>query len=212
MQGDVVGLGEQLGQAEQVHLQLLGPLRRDERVVGQQLHAHGLGHPGHVGADLAQPHHAQLLFIELIAHIGLAVPATGHGAGMGVGHMARQRQHQGQGVLGGGDRVALWGVHHQHPALGGGGHIDVVDPYTGPADDAQLLGGLDHRGGNGGARANHQGVVVADDRLKLLGRQARVDIHLGHLGQDVDPRLIDGIGDQYLCHARRGVQRAGGAV
>ena len=53
-------------------------------------------------------------------------------------------------------------------------------------------------------------------------RQARAHIHLGHLGEDVDPRLIDGIGNQNLCHhpacereARGGEKRdavAGGAV
>ena len=204
MQGDVVGLGEQFGQGQQLHLHLLGPLIRHKRVVGQQLHAHRLGHAGHVGADLAQAHHAELLLVELVADVGLAVPAAGHGAGVGVGHVAREREHQGQGVFGGGDRVALGRVHHQHAAPGGGRHVHVVDTHAGAADDPQLVGRFDDVGGHRGARADHQGVVLADDRLELLGRETWPQVHTGHLGEDVDPRLVDGIGNENLGHARRG--------
>ena len=212
VQADVVGLGEEGRQGHEAHLQLLGPLRRDERVVGHHIHAHGLGNPGHMGADLAQAHHAQLFLVELVAHIGLAVPAAGHGAGVGVGHVARQRQHQGQGVLGRGDRVALGRIHHDHAPLGGGRHIHVVDTNAGAANDAQLGGGLDDVGGHLGAGADHQGVVLADDRLELCRRQAGAHIHLGHLGEDVDPRLIDGIGNQNLCHDPAGGELPGASV
>ena len=41
-----------------------------------------------MGADLAKADNPQGLFIELIADVGLAIPAPGHRAGMGVGHMA----------------------------------------------------------------------------------------------------------------------------
>ena len=106
-------------------------------------------------------------------------------------------------MLGGGDGVALRRVHHQHPALGGRRHINVVDADAGAANNPQLVGRFDDFGSHRGARANHQGVVVADDRLELLGGQASAHIHLSHLGQDVDPRLVDGIRNENLCHARR---------
>ena len=164
-----------------------------------------------MGADLAEAHHAEHLLVELVAHVGLAVPAAGHRAGVGVGHMAREGQHQGQGLLGGGDGVALGGIHHQHAAAGGGLHIHVVHAHAGAADDAQLGGGLDHLSGDLGAGADHQALVVADDRLELLGWQTGAHIHLGHLGEDVDPRLIDGIGNQNLRHDRHVMGGPGGA-
>ena len=95
MQADEVSFGKQGGQGQQSDLHLLGPLGRYVGVVGHHVHAHRLGHPGHVGADLAETHHAQLFLVELVAYIFLAIPAAGHGAGMGMGHVARQGQHQG---------------------------------------------------------------------------------------------------------------------
>ena len=212
VQADVVGLGEEGRQGQQAHLQLLGPFGRNERVVGHHLHAHGLGDPGDVGADLAQADHAQLFLVELITHIGFAIPAAGHGAGVGMGHVPRQRQHQGQGVLGRRDRVALGRIDHDHATLGGSRHINVVDSNAGAANDAQLGGGLNDVCGHLGARTDHQGVVVADDRLQLFRWQAGAHIHLGHLGEDVDPRLIDGIGNQNLCHDPAGGELPGASV
>jgi len=126
-----------------------------------------------------------------------------------MGHVARERKHQCQGVLSRGDGVALGGVHHQHTALGGGGHIDVVDAHAGAANDPQLVGRFDDVGGHRGARTDHQAVVLTNDGLELLRRQAGAHIDCGHLGEDVDPRLVNGIGDQNLRHARRGGGRAG---
>ena len=107
MQADVVGLLEQGFQWAQTHAQLLRPLTGDEGVVGEHLHAHGLGHTGDMGADLAEAHHAEGLFVELIAHIGLAVPATGGGAAVGRRDVPREGQHHRQGVLSRRDGVAL---------------------------------------------------------------------------------------------------------
>ena len=151
VQADVVGFGKQGRQRHQPHLHVLGPLRRHKRVVGHHIHAHGLGHPGHVGADLAEPHHPKFLLVELVAHIFLAVPAAGHGARVGMGHMARQREHQGQGMLCRGNGVALRGIHHNHAPLGRRGHIDVVDPHAGTANDAEFVGRFDDLGGHLGA-------------------------------------------------------------
>ena len=203
VQADVIGLGKQGRQGQQPHLHLLGPFGRHIGVVGHHIHAHGLAHPGHVGADLAQTNHAKLLLVELVTDVFLAVPAAGHGAGVGVGHMARKCQHQGQGLLSGGDGVALRRVHHQHTPLGGGRHVHVVHPDTGAANDPQFVGRFNDFGGHRGAGADHQGFVVADDRPELLRWKACAHIHLGHLGKDVNPRLVDRIRNENLCHAQR---------
>ena len=99
------------------------------------------------------------------------------------------------------------------PHLSGGGQVDVVDAHTGPADDPQLIGGGNDLGGHLGARSDHQGVVVANDRGQFGRGQAGADIHLGHLGEDVNPSLVNWIRDKNLGHARRcGEEGAGGAV
>src|SRR4029078_5503879 len=72
-------------------------------------------------------------------------------------------EHHGDGVLGGGDRVAEGGVHHHDPLGGGGGDFAVVDTDPGPADDAQTAGLGDQVGGQLGGRADGEAVVVADD-------------------------------------------------
>ena len=104
-----------------------------------------------MGADLAEPHHPKLLLIELVAHIFLAVPAAGHGARVGMGHMARQRKHQGQGMLCRSNGVSLRGIDHDHAPLGRCGYIDVVDPHASPANDAKFVGRFDDLGGHLGA-------------------------------------------------------------
>ena len=54
------------------------------------------------------------------------------------GNLAGQRQHQRDGVLGGGDRIAERRVHHDDAARGGGGNVDIVDADAGAADHLQV--------------------------------------------------------------------------
>ena len=59
------------------------------------------------------------------------------------GNCAGEREHQGDGMLGGGDRIAERRVHHHHAARGGGGDVDIVDPDPGAADDLQIGRGVE---------------------------------------------------------------------
>ncbi len=59
--------------------------------------------------------------------------------------VARQRQHQADRVLRGGDGVALGGVDDDDAALGRRLDVDVVDADAGAADDQQLGRGLEDR-------------------------------------------------------------------
>ena len=107
MQADVIGFFKQRVQWAKTDPQLLRPLTGDEGVVGEHLHTHGLGHTGHMGADLAKTHHTEGLFVELIAHISLAVPTTRGRAAVGCRDVPREGQHHRQGVLSGRNRVAF---------------------------------------------------------------------------------------------------------
>ncbi len=59
------------------------------------------------------------------------------------------------------------------PAAVAAGNIDIVDADAGAADDLQLLGGLDHLGGDLGGRADGDAVILIDDREQFF---------LGHAG------------------------------
>ena len=202
MQSHVIRYAEELIQIGEPHLHLLGAVGGDEGVVGDHLHAHGPGDAGHMGTDLAQTHHTERLFVELVADVFLAVPLAGPHARMGLGHMPGQREHHRQGMLRGRDGVALRRIHHQDSPLGGRGHIDVVDTDAGTADDLEPGRRGDHVGRHLCARTDHQSVVVADAGLQVLGRHAGALIHLRHLTENVDPGLVNGIGNQNFRHER----------
>ena len=153
-----------------------------------------------MGSDLAETHNPQHLFIKLVADIFFAVPSALTHGGVSLGHMAGEREQQGQGMLSSSNGVALRRIHHQHATLRGSGHINVVHPHTGAPHDPELVCGGNDIGGHLGARANHQCVVLADDRFQLFRAEACALIDLSHLTQDVDAGLINGIGNQNFCH------------
>ena len=202
VQGDVVGGAEQLIQLQQLHLHPLSPVSGNEGVVGDHLHAHGLGNPGDVGSDLAETDHPQSLLVELVADVFLAVPLAGPHAAMGLRNVPREGQHHRQSVLRCSDGVALRRVHHQHTPLGGGRHINVVDADAGAADDLEATRRRDHRCSHLGDGTDHQSVVLTDDPDQLLLREAGALIHLRHLAKDVDPGLVDRIGDKNFRHRK----------
>ena len=80
----------------------------------------------------------------------------GIGAGDGAGH----RNHKAQRKLGDGDGVGARRIHDDDAAMGGGRDVDVVDAYTGAADDAELRRGLQQLGIDLNGGADDQGIGV----------------------------------------------------
>ena len=54
------------------------------------------------------------------------------------GQLAGEREHQGDGMLGGGDRIAERRVHDDDAARGGGRDVDIVDADAGAADHLEV--------------------------------------------------------------------------
>src|SRR6202012_3098086 len=96
---------------------------------------------------------------QLDAHEAVLFPLAGLGGGVGRRQVAGDGEHHGDGVLGGGDRIAERGVHDDHPLGGGGGDVDIVDPDAGPGDHLQPGGGGDDVLVDLGARADGEGVI-----------------------------------------------------
>ena len=120
---------------------------------------------------------------------------------VGGGNLAREREHQRDGVLGGGDRIAERRVHHDDAARGGGGNVDIVDADAGAADHLQFGRAFEQFGGDLGGRADRQAVVVADDLGQLVLVEAGLDVDLdAALLEDGDGGGRELVGDE---NARR---------
>ena len=193
--------GHQLVQAHQLHAHVLGPVGRDERVVGHQPHAEGQGPLGHQGPDPAQTDHAEGLAVQLDALPFGALPLPRHQGGVGLGDVPGLGQQQGHGLLGGREDVRLGGVDHHDPALGGRRHVHVVQADAGPAHHDQVGPGRQHLGGHRGGRADDQGLGPDDGRHQLLGGQPELHVDLvAGLGHQVEAGLRQLLGDEHPTH------------
>ena len=116
VQGDEVGAGEKIIELDLLDAQFFGALVRQERVEGDDVHLQANAARGDDGTDIAAADHAQRLAGDLDAHEAVLFPFAGMGRGIGLRNLARQREDHGDGMLGGGDRVAERRVHDDDTA------------------------------------------------------------------------------------------------
>ena len=185
--GDEIGIAVNVVEVrDEREAERFGALLGEEGVVGQDVHAEGQGAAGDLAADAAHAEDAEGLAHQLDALELLAIPFAGRHRGVGLGHLARQAQNQGEGKLGGRDGVAAGRIHDHHAALSGGLDIHVVHSHAGAADDPQLGRGLDDAARHLGLGAHHHGHDVLDHREQLrLGKPLgqHHDLELGPLLQ-----------------------------
>ena len=143
---------------------MFGPFGRNEGIVGQQAHSHGFGGFGNVGTDFPQSDNPQGFFVNFGTNILFAIPLPLFDGMVGVGDVARQGQHHGDGVFGRGDRIALRRVDDDDSLAGGGGDIHVIDPNSSATDNFELRPGGNDFFGDLGSRSNHQGIVFGNHR------------------------------------------------
>ena len=200
--GDVVGKCEHFVERRHRHAESLGAGFGEVRVVGEDLHAEGIGALGDFSADAAEAEDAEVLAEEFGAGEGLAVPLAFAHRLDGFGYRAGQGEEVGEGQLGGRDGVTRRGVHHDHAALSGGIHVDVVDADAGAADADQTGGGGEDFTGDLGLGADQDGVHVGDEGEDLLrGRAIGFDDLVTRLGfEEGDPGGGNFVGDEYLRH------------
>ena len=129
---------QQVVQLYQIHMQLLGTLIRQHRVVRNDIHAEGQSNSGDVRADASQADQAEHLASKLSSTKTLPVPLPFAHAGGRPWHSSHQGQQQGECMFRRAHRVGPRGVDHRNAAPGGCLHIDIVDTDTGTPDHAQV--------------------------------------------------------------------------
>ena len=201
MQRDEVGAAQEPIEIDLADADLDRPLLGEERVVGQHLHLEADGAVGDDRADVAAADDAQRLAEHLNAHEARLLPLAGLGGAVGLGNLARQRHHQGDGVLGCRDGVAEGRIHDDDAPRRGRLHVDVVDADAGPAHHLEVGGRGEHFPGDLGGGADGEAVIVGDGLLQRLLRQP--DLHVGvdaALLEDGDGGGGELVGDEYAGH------------
>ena len=110
----------------------------DERVVRDDLHPEPDRPAGDLLADPAEAEHAERLALELDPAPPRALPAMLLQRGVGLRDVARERNEQADGLLGGRDDGRLGRVRDDDPAPGRRLDVDVVDADARPADHLQV--------------------------------------------------------------------------
>ena len=197
MNGDVVGLGVEFIQAKALETGFFDLLGHHEGVVHHHPHTQPPGAVSHDGADFSETDDTQR-FVEHLPPLQLfLVPAARFQGKGALGDIPGQRHHHGDGVLGGGNHIAGGCVHHHHAAFGRRRNIHIIQADAGPSDHFQLFGGLEQVFGHLGGAADHQPVVVTDDRFELFRRQPGVHVDFDAIGglENLDSCLPQHIAD-----------------
>lgn len=158
-------------------------------------------------ADAAEPDDTDGLAEDLHTVELAALPLAVAQGGVGRGDLASGGEHQRDRVLGGRVDVGRRRVDDHDTALGGGGHVDVVEADAGAGDDLELGAGRQDLGIDGGGGTD-------EDRVGLghrceQGRAIRsVDpTHLHTVAQCLDGGRRELVGDQnyrtaWLAHVQ----------
>jgi hypothetical protein len=172
VQRDDVSGTEQLIDREQADMHFARALRREIRIVADDLHAERACQLRDVATDAAKAHDAHGLAAQLGAFEALAVPFSAPHGGRGVRYAPHQRQQQTHRVLTGADGIGAGRIHHGDAAPGRRWDVDGVDAGAGPRDHAQVRR-MCHQARGDTRFAAHDERVRTRDRLVELRRFAR---------------------------------------
>lgn len=178
-------------------------------IVSDDPHAEGHGAAGEFTADAAHAEDGEGFVVEFHAFELFAFPFAGDDGGVGLGDVPGEGEHEAEGVFGGGDGIAGGRIHYDHPVLGGGGDIDVIDADAGAADGFEIGCSLENFGGYFRLAADDDAFIFFGDGeefvFALAGDDVDVDIGIGLKFSDAN--FGDGIGDEdgvWIGHGRIG--------
>ena len=158
MQGDDVSPGQQLIERLHRHAHAAGSRSRQERIIRGHFHADAGGFARHRCPDTAQADDAQAFAFQFEAGQAVFRPFAGLHSGIGFRHVPCHRKQQGDRMLGGGQGIAIRGIHDRDAARGGSLDINGIDTGTGTADDFQMRCFFQGFGTDQRCRAHHDAV------------------------------------------------------
>ena len=196
MDGDDIGAGEHLVEADQLDTVVGRGFGGDERIDAQDGHLHRPGADRDGLPDLAETDDPERPAAELEPGELGPLPLTTAERRIGRGDPASHAVQQREGVFGGRDGVAGRGVDDHDPGPRRGVEVDVVDADPGPPDDDQPRPRGDQLGVDLDAAADDQRVVVGDDRAQLVARQPVTFVDLVVGPEEIDPLAGDLLSDE----------------
>ncbi|MNK69108.1 hypothetical protein D3C87_884880 [compost metagenome] len=207
MQGDEIGLRQQFVELNLGDAHFLRALRRQEGVVGQNMHLETKRTRADDGADIAGADDAERLAGDFDTHEFRLFPLAGLRRAVGGRKLARNGKHQRDGMFRSRDGVAERRVHDDDTAARGGRNIDIVDADAGAADDLEVGCRLDQLFGRLGGGTNGQTIVIADDfgKFVLVLAELRLEIDFdATITENLDGGFRQFVGYEYArCHGSR---------
>ena len=177
--------------------QLAKALARHEGVECDHPHAECEGAACHLLADPAEAEQPERLPRELVPRVARPLPLARLHRRVRLRDVARQREHQPEGVLGSGDDRRFGCVDDDDPLAGRRVHVDIVDSNARATDNAELRRFRQQLLVELRARADDDRVIAVDD---VLERRVEVDIHVEARLQELDPRVRDRLSDENPSH------------
>ena len=197
--GDEVGLGEQLVHLNIGDAKLFLDAGDVEDIERDDVHADGLGHLAELLSDAAEADDTERLAGQLDAlAVGLLLPlALAHGVA-GDGNVTGAGEHVSHSELSNGLGGGLRGVLHLDAVVLGVLHVDVVEADTGADDalEAAALGLVDLLGAQLGLGANDGDIKVAQGLTKLVGLVELLNELVTHRANLLDRALIHTVGNK----------------
>src|SRR5437868_2347660 len=191
-------LGDRVDLVRRLHAlgaELAEPIGGDVRVVGDDVHPKAERPPCDLLADSPETEHAEGLAGELDAAVRLPLPASLLQRGVRLRDVARERDEQADGVLGGRDDGGLRRVRDDDAAARRRLDVDVVDADASASDHLQVRRALDDVGSQLRGRADDDRVVPVDD---VLERRFEVDIDVEARAQQLDAGVGDRLPDEHF--------------
>ena len=213
MQRDEIGALEQFVELDLLDAEIGGALRRQEWIVGDHFHLQPERAVGNDRTDISAADHAERLAENLHAHEFVLFPFAGARRSIGFRNLPRQRQHERDRVLGGGDRIAERRIHHDDAARGRRRNVDIVDANAGAADHLQVFGLFEDLRRHLGGRADGETVIVADGggELFLVLAERGLEIHLdAAILEDLHGGGRQCVGNKNLGHGDNFLKRLDG--
>ena len=169
-------------------------------IVGEDSHLEGDGALGNFLTNATHADDAERLVGELCAHEGITVPLAGDEAGVGGGDLAREGEHEREGVFGGAEGVARRGIHDDAADARGGVFIDVVGAYAGADDRFEAAVAFENVGGELDAAAADGAVELGEGLFKSFAFEAGAsfDLDAGGRFEEVEAFLGNDVeGDDF---------------